>query len=185
MTDPVQTAMLVVQTFGLLGLGWYALETRKMRKASQDQVTISRDLISAAMDQVEGLSKPCLTISSELRDPADVILEMGRAVGSLVARDRGGFFLVENIGNGVALNVSYKFVHRHDPSTDLRRERYIQNILAGQSVSMVESLSAFRATEDQIILKYESIGGREYRTIITMVNLVLTSFVFEPVKPLP
>jgi hypothetical protein len=183
MTDAVQKAMLLVQFLGLLGLPWYAIETRQMRKAAEKQVEISQDLINAAMDQVEGLSKPCLTISSGLRDQADAILEMGGAVGSLVARDRGGFFLVENIGNGVALNVSYKFVHRHDPATDLKRERYIQNILAAQSVSMVESLSAFRATENQIIFNYESIGGRKYRTTVTIVGLVLTSMVFEGLKP--
>jgi hypothetical protein len=108
---------------------------------------------------------------------------MGRAVGNLVARDRGGFFLVENIGNGVALNVSYEFIHRHDPRGGRKRERYIPNILGGQCISLVEALSSYRATENEIIFNYESIGGRKYKTTVTIVNLVLTSMVFESLKP--
>jgi hypothetical protein len=50
MTDPIQVSMLAVQALGLLGLTLYTLETRKIRKASQDQTAISRDLITAAMD---------------------------------------------------------------------------------------------------------------------------------------
>ena len=130
MNDPVQDGMLVVQILGLFGLGWYVVETRKMRKAAEKQVAVSQDLISAAMDQVEGLSKPCLTVWSDLRDPADTILEVGRAVGSTVARCDQGNFVIQNIGNGVAINVSYKFFQINDPTgtARVRDESYVQNV---------------------------------------------------------
>jgi hypothetical protein len=181
MSDPVQNAMLVVQFLGLLGLGWYTVETRKMRKAAQKQVEISQDLIKAAMDQVEGLSKPCLTIWSDLRDPADIILETGRAVGSTTARGDQGSFVIQNIGNGVALNVSYKFEQISVPAGQprIRDERYVQNVLASQKVTMVETLASARQANFRIIFNYHSIGGRKYRTTITLMNLVLTSLIFE------
>jgi hypothetical protein len=40
-----------------------------MRRAAQEQVEVSQGLIKAAMDQVEGLSKPCLKLWAELRKP--------------------------------------------------------------------------------------------------------------------
>jgi hypothetical protein len=181
MNDPVQNAMLVVQFLGLLGLVWYTIETHKMRKAAQKQVEISQVLIKTAMDQVEGLSKPCLTIWSDLRDPSDIILEAGRAVGNTVARGDQGSFVLQNIGNGVALNVSYRFKQTNDPlgTASLRHERYVQNVLASQKVTMVETLTSCRGGDYQIIFNYESIGGRKYRTTVTIINLVLTSLVFE------
>ena len=106
MKDPVQVGMLIVQVIGLGGLFWYAWETREMRKASQEQVNISQALIRAAMDQIEGLSKPCLTLCGDLRDPGDAIWAASTqgAVGGTIARNTDGKFVVQNIGNGVALN---------------------------------------------------------------------------------
>ena len=46
--------MLIVQTLGAIGLFVYCIETYRIRKASQDQVRASQELIKAAMDQVEG-----------------------------------------------------------------------------------------------------------------------------------
>jgi hypothetical protein len=82
--------MLGVQFVALVGLFWYCVETRKMREAAQDQVRISQDLIVAAMEQVEGLSKPCLTLDSELRDAADAIMGIGVVGNTVPAGDRGG-----------------------------------------------------------------------------------------------
>src|ERR1700722_6823493 len=98
MTDHhIQLWMLIVQLFAFIGLGLYVLETRRLRKASQDQIRISQDLIKAAMDQVEGLSKPCLTLWSELRDQKDAILELSGARSSVRARDDQGDLVTLNI----------------------------------------------------------------------------------------
>src|ERR1035437_8710009 len=124
MHDPVQEHMLLVQWLmftvqflGLIGLALYTWETHKTRKASQDQVRVSQGLIAAAMDQVEGLSKPCLTLWSGLRDGTDAIQETGGAVGNTVARGDEGSFVLQNIGNGIALNVRYQFVRM--PQTEI------------------------------------------------------------------
>jgi hypothetical protein len=179
----IQMWMLVVQATAFLGLIWYCVETRKMRKASQRQVEVSQGLISAAMEQVEGLSKPCLTLASELRDLRDVILETNRAVGTTQAASDSGNFMVQNIGNGIALNISYQFV-KDSPGgeTQQNRTRYIQNLLASQRVTIPESKSLFRESWT-VIFEYESIGGRKYRTTLHINNHVLTTFRFELIAP--
>jgi hypothetical protein len=137
MADPVQEHMLtvqiwmlVIQSLALGGLIWYTWVTRGIRKASQDQVRVSQDLIKVAMDQVEGLSKPCLTLYSGLRDGADAIMAMNGAVGNTVARGDQGSFVLQNIGNGIALNVRYQFLRV--PREEVARqhhEHYLQHIL--------------------------------------------------------
>lgn len=173
--------MLIVQALGLAGLVWYTLETRKMRLASQLQVTISQDLINAAMAQVEGLSKPCLTLWSGLRDGPDTVLEAHGAIGSTKARGDQGTFVVQNIGNGVALNVSYRMT-RHEGNHPVNT-RYIQNVLASQKVPMTEALQQY-TQEVPVEFDYESIGGRRYRSRIDMNHHVLTNLRFTEVNPI-
>ena len=178
----IQMSMLLVQAAALLGLLWYCVETRSLRKASQQQVTASQDLIKAAMEQVEGLSKPCLTFASELRDLSDVILESNRAIGTTQAAFDGGNYMAQNIGNGIALNISYHFVKDEADGTPQRKKpRYIQNLLATQRVTIPESKNLFRDPWT-VVFEYESIGSRRYRTTLQINNHVLTSFRFEPIE---
>src|ERR1017187_1895651 len=188
MHDPVQGHMLLVQGLmftvqfvGLIGLALYTWESHKTRKASQDQVRVSQGLIAAAMDQVEGLSKPCLTLWSGLRDGTDAILETAGAVGNTVARGDEGNFVLQNIGNGIALNVSYRFVQT--PQTETNRQhqkRYTQNVLAAQKVRMVEPMNPYGGGPWEVHFEYSSIGQREYESVVTINNFVLTAFVFGP-----
>ena len=184
MTDHrIQLWMLFVQAFALIGLVWYCIETRKIRLTSQDQVRISQDLIKASLDQVESSAKPCLTFWSELRDGKDIILNMHGAVGNLVARADQGSFVIHNIGNGVALNLRY-FITR--PSNiagqpDHKRVRYLSTIPTGARVTLVETLGLHNG-EHQAEFEYESIGGRIYRTKITLNHHVITSFAFKETK---
>ena len=171
--------MLLVQALGLVGLGWYALETYRLRKVSQRQVEISQDLINAAMAQVEGLSKPCLTLSSELRDDADTVGEI-YAVGSLIARGNQGSFVVQNIGNGVALNVSYRMEQLE--GTLPEATRYLPYVLTTRNPTMVETLNQYNRAV-RVVFEYESIGKRRYRSTIEMNHHVLTSFRFIEIAP--
>jgi hypothetical protein len=176
----IQMWMLFVQAAALLGLLWYCAETRSLRKASQQQVTASQSLIKAAMEQVEGLSKPCLTLASELRDLRDVILESDRTVGTTQAAFDSGNFIVQNIGNGIALNISYYFIKDETNGAPQRKKtRYIQNLLTLQRVTIPESKNLFQEPWI-IVFEYESIGGRGYRTTLQINHHVLTAFRFEP-----
>jgi hypothetical protein len=172
--------MLLVQALALVGLVWYTFETYRLRKSSERQVEISQDLINAAMAQVEGLSKPCLILLPDLRDGADTILEMHGAVGSTrVGRDQGRF-VVRNIGNGVALNVSYR-MERLEGALPVET-RYIHTVPATEKVTMIETLNHYDR-EVLVVFEYESIGKRRYRSTIDMNHHVLTKFRFMELDP--
>lgn len=178
MSHWIKAATLFIQFLGLVGLFWYVSETMKIRKAAQQQVKASLDLIRAAIAQVEGMSKPCLTLWGDLRDGADAILEMHGAVGNVVARADQGNYVVQNIGNGVALNVRYRFTRLNDPDREMR---YVPNIMPSARVTLVETLGGFNA-EHEVTFDYESIGGHMYRTTIQLNHHVITTFVFEEIN---
>jgi hypothetical protein len=178
----IQILMLVVQAAALFGLLIYCVETNKIRKASQDQVEVSQQLHKSSMDQVEALSRPCITFLAELRDGADAILEMHGAAGSLVARADGGSYVIQNIGNGVALNLKY-FITRGIPEFDqpnIRRMRYMPAIPATARAALVETLGNYSAEHDATF-EYESIGKRKYRSTIKLNHRVITAFSFEEI----
>jgi hypothetical protein len=162
----IQLAMLIVQALALVGLFLYCAETYRMRKA--------------AMDQVEGFSKPCITFWAELRDGEDVILNMHGATGNLVARPDGGNYVIHNLGNGMALNLRY-YITRNNPELDApanRRWRYIPTVPATAHVALLETVGGY-GNEHEATFEYQSIGGRKYRSTITLNHRVITSFKFE------
>jgi hypothetical protein len=99
------SAGLTAATLGVLI--WYAIETRRLRKAAAAQIDVSQNLLRAANDQAEGIAKPCLTIRGKLRDATKTLLNMDDAVGGVCVGDEGGHYVAVNIGNGIAMNVSY------------------------------------------------------------------------------
>jgi hypothetical protein len=164
----IQLGILIVASLTLSALIWYALETRRLRIAAQDQL--------------EALAKPCLTLWADLRDPSDAILSMHQAVGNTIIRDEGGRFVVQNIGNGVALNVRYTF-RTLDPDGRKPSEEpnYFLNILQSQKTMMPEPVSAFPGSYE-LCFHFESIGGRVYRSTIRFDQQVLTDFKFDAVE---
>jgi hypothetical protein len=170
MNNCIQIATLCVQILALFGLVWYVIETSRIREASQRQIVISQN-------QVEGMSKPCLTLWGGLRDAADAILQMDGAVGNIVAATDGGSYVVLNIGNGVALNVRYRFTR---PNQGERELRYIPHLAPTARATLVETWGGYNA-EHEATFDYESISGRKYRTTIHLNHHVITSFDFEEV----
>jgi hypothetical protein len=159
---PIANFAVGVITLGVLF--WYAWETMRLRKA--------------ATDQVEAMSKPCLTLWAKLRNQDDAILEMDGAVGALVARGDGANFVVQNIGTGVALNVTYRFNNLDSPERiRLKDKSYLVNVLPGQKISMPEPMNASNYSGNcELLFCFESIGGKHYQSIVTMNGHVLTSF---------
>ena len=180
----IQLGMFIVQALALLGLTVYCIETFRIRKASQAQVGASQKLLQSSLNQIEGMAKPCIAFWAELRDGADVILQMDGAAGNLVARLDGGSYVIHNIGNGVALNLEY-YITRNNPEFDApqnRGPRYIPTIPAAAKVALVETAGYYNA-EHEATFEYGSIGSRRYRSTITLNNRVITSFKFEEVTP--
>ena len=150
----------------------------KIRITGQKQLQTSFDLIKAATAQVEGMSKPCLGFWGDLRDGNDVILERHAAVGNIVAQADQGNYVVQNIGNGVALNIRYRFTRQNiEPNL-----RYVPNLLPSGRATLVERLTTYNE-EHEVTFDYESIGGHKYRSVITLNHRVITSFHFEEATP--
>jgi hypothetical protein len=136
----------------------------------------------AANDQVEGLSKPCITLLGGPRYGNDVIIETYGVVGNIMAAADQGSYVFQNIGSGVALNVRYHFT-RPNVAVENLGKRYIPHIHMGEKVSLPETLSAYH-DRHEVSVEYESIGKREYRTTVTLDHRVIAAFQFEEM-PLP
>jgi hypothetical protein len=165
--DQVQVAMLIVQGAGLGGLFWYVYLTRGIRRAS--------------LDQLESLSKPCLTVWGELRDGNDVILGMHGTNGNIVAQFDAGSYVVHNVGSGLACNVQYHFARPNENPVIAQESRYIPYLVSGRRATLVESRAGYNE-EHSVTFNYQSISGRRYRTTIQLNHHVIASFEFKEIK---
>jgi hypothetical protein len=86
----LQAALLVVSAFFV---AWYLYETRKMRKAAEDQVTRSQELIVAAQRQVDASLKQ---VEGAFR-PAVVAMTVNLSSSPRLV----------NIGNGPAVDIEW------------------------------------------------------------------------------
>jgi hypothetical protein len=102
-------------------------------------------------------------------------------LGNVVARPDGGSYVVQNIGNGVALNVRYRFTRPNNDPSNSRDPRYVPNIVPTAKVALTETLSHYDARHEATF-DYESLGGRKYRTTIQLNHHVITSSHFEEIK---
>lgn len=169
MTDhAIQFTVMIIYAVTLVVLAVYTWETHKLR--------------IAAWEQVESLSKPCLTLWAKLRDGADAILEMDGAVGNLDLRANDAQFVVHNIGNGVALNVRYVFRSLEAGAAQDKTERYFVRVLAGEKISMPEPINASSYSGAyELVFWFESIGGTKYESVTRLQRRTLTQFTFNKV----
>ncbi|SPF34808.1 hypothetical protein SBA1_1340021 [Candidatus Sulfotelmatobacter kueseliae] len=167
MKTVIQLAALAVSAVTLFYLIKYVRATQVIAKS--------------AIDQVEGMSKPCLILWGELRDGNDAILNMDGAVGNIIAAADHGSYVVKNIGSGVALNVQYRFTRPDDDPVHPREMRYIPTLEATGRAALVETIGGYNA-EHEVTFEYESIGRRKYRTTIQLNHRVITSFGFKEIK---
>jgi hypothetical protein len=170
MADFIQLANCAIGLAALVFLIRYTVETKKIREAAQEQV--------------EGISKPCLTIWADLRNPADAILEMNDAVGGLVVHGVNSNIVVQNIGTGIALNISYYFKSLEASRTDRpERARYLLYVLQGQKIELPESMNVSAYGGNcEVVFHFRSIGGKHYQSTVTMNNHVLTAFDLKALK---
>ena len=189
--DAIQYKMFWVQCIGislagatLLFLIWYTLETFKLRKAAEKQIALSQDLLQAALDQVEGAARPCITLASKRRDKDEAISELYGVKGISVAKDYEGYLALRNVGNGLALNVFYSF---NEPGPDRPKNLkgnsgYLQRLHAEKEFRLPLPVKMTERCDWEIILQYESLGNRKYRTTVILRANVLSNFKFEQIS---
>jgi hypothetical protein len=98
------------------------------------------------------------------------------AVGSLEIDDIDVNFLMQNIGTGVALNVTYFFRVDSKP----HRERYAPIVRAGarQQLPEVTTVNHYSG-KYEVVFNYESISGRKYQSIVSLNKRIMTRFDFK------
>lgn len=166
MCDWIALASFLVQCAVLVALVWYAVETWRIRRASQEQA--------------EAVHKPCLTLVTAARDYDEAVLEMDGAVGGMIVAPREGNVALQNMGNGPAVNVRYEFIPLNPPqgANVARPSGYLQNIPAGGTFVMQVARGVLRNLEYEFLTTYESLSGHRYESRIILNNLVLTTFDF-------
>jgi hypothetical protein len=103
-------------------------------------------------------------------------------VGAMVVRGSDAQFVVQNIGTGIALNISYYF-RTLDTNQHPEKPGYLFYVLQGQPIQLPEPLNATPyAGNCEVVFRFQSIGGRWYQSTTTINNRVLTKFTFETVK---
>jgi len=109
-------------------------------------------------------------------------MSMHQIVGNTVIREESGNFVVQNIGNGVALNVRYRFTALDLVSSQRGDEpSYVLNVQSGQKVQMPEPVAAYCGSYD-LIFQFESIEGKTYESVVTFSRQVLTNFEFRQIE---
>jgi hypothetical protein len=160
----LDVAGFVVQCLLLGGLIWYALETWRIRLASQETI--------------ETLQKPCLAFSTAAREYNEALLSMDGAVGTMIVRCPEGQAQIENVGYGPAVNIRYALTPFVADSTRARPKGYLLGLRPGEKFRPPIPRGILQGNEWMCVLTYESLSGRRYRTNLTVNNLVLTSFKF-------
>jgi hypothetical protein len=164
----IQFVLMLVNSATLITLIWYAFETMRLRRVAQDQL--------------EALSKPCLTLWAELRDRADAIVSSNQAVGTTVVRAHDASFVVQNVGNGPALNVRYRFRPLDVQGRKPRPEpSYLQMVIAGEKVPLPEPVTSYIG-KWELVFRFESFGGNAYESVVTLNERVLVGFQFEALR---
>jgi len=160
-TNWLQYANFVVQCLLFLSLIWYALETRRIRKTSQEQVETSQ--------------KPCLTLSAQSRQFENAVLEMDGVHGAQIVHAPEGMLHLINVGLGPAFNVVYEFTAANPPANIARPNGYLVHILLRESATIPVARQLIRGNKWSVKLQYDSLTGRRYETRIVIDDLVLTT----------
>ena len=84
-----------------------------------------------------------------------------------------------NVGNGLALNVSYSFQARRDSVKPWQKitGSYLPSVLPNhsQQIQLALLLNAYPG-ENEITFLFQSLGGRWYQSVVTIKSKVMVDF---------
>jgi hypothetical protein len=164
LTAIVQIVLLAVNA---ALIAWYLWETRKLRRAAEDQVTKSQSQASAAYEQVEAMRHQA-AIAQDQRE--------AQIRPALTVSGKSATLLVVNIGNGPALNLQLVKGRRQTvlPASS-RIETNFGMRVKGSFVAPGESQakdtnekvgSIGQLDGEDLQLVYESLSGKKYVSIV-------------------
>jgi len=122
-----------------------------------------------------------LAKSYDPRDYDDAVLDTDDAVGGMIVAASQGSVTLQNMGNGPAVSLEYRFNRVDAPAgaSVARPHGYLQNIPAAGDFVMALARDVLRSLEYHCVITYDSLSRHRYKSTITIRNLVLTAFHFE------
>jgi hypothetical protein len=162
---------LVVQIATLCYLIKYVRATAGIQKAAVAQTQASQELVNAANEQSEGLSKPALTLRATAHSPTidENFTELvNRKMRMRAEPNADGCLVMINIGNGPALHVQYEIRDRAPqggkPFTGAAA--YVQ---AGMPMPLpLKSGNFIKGKHQKITCLYASLSGNRYESVIEL-----------------
>jgi hypothetical protein len=161
---------------------WDRLDSRADHQRMMAQMKISRDQVKASQDQVEASHKPFVMFSTEPRRAEEEVLEFGSIVGGMLIWCPGGSAELGNVGSGPAVNIRYTATPTNPDSTIARPSGYLVGMLPGNLFLTPIPRGILEGNEWEIVIDYESLSGRKYKTTTLVNDLVLTNIKFEAVS---
>jgi|HubBroStandDraft_1064217.scaffolds.fasta_scaffold43297_3 hypothetical protein len=141
----------------------------------QDETSLAQ--LRVSQDQVEALQKPCLVFSTAPRDQSIAVLDPNGS--AMEIRCPEGQAEIQNIGAGPAVNARYSLTPTNPDSTAARPSGYLVGMLPAEKFLTPIPRGILVGNEWQIVVTYESLSGRKYKTACIVDDLVLTNFKFE------
>ena len=102
-----------------------------------------------------------------------------------VVKDYRGFLAIRNVGNGLALNISYQFNRVDDPQypRGLKGDdSYLQRLHAEREIRLPIPVTMMKLGDWEVVFEFESLGGRKYRTTVKVQANVLSGIRYEQVS---
>jgi hypothetical protein len=102
---------------------------------------------------------------------------MHDTAANTVAWGDDGCFVLQNGGNGIALNVEY-YWRGEPPHTD-STVRYFASVSPGQKSKMPEPMNVYGCSgECALVFEFDSIGRVRYQSVVSLNHHVITRFQF-------
>ncbi len=157
---------VLIQCLILAGLIWYARETWKLRKASQEQNKISQE-------QNEAMEKPCLVLSVRKRRDMDTAADAlgGNPYPEQKVPDgqKSGTGHVElhNIGAGPAFNIKYVVLVEGKPKKFTPGSLPYISKGGRAPIFLIEQSFSTSGQHEEVELKvlYDSLRGRRHESV--------------------
>ncbi len=168
----VSALALIISGVALWYLRKYVQSTEGIEEAAAEQTRISHELVKAANEQSEGLSRPAV-VAAKLRADADP---------SLSTRSKRRYMLtLKNIGNGPALSVQWGIQEQSSEAPDsnsfLSGELPYIEPSQREDVEEYRELPADRLTNVKCFVEcdYQGLSGDRYRSVTELTGNGLPS----------
>jgi hypothetical protein len=157
---------------------WDRIDSHHQHNETLKQLAVSQKQVEASQEQAEAMQKPCLMLSTTARPGEDAILQMGNIIGGMMLRCPGGNVEMQNVGSGPAVSIRYSATPTNPAASIVRPDGYFVGMQPGEAFPVPIARETLRGNEWEVIVTYDSLSGRKYRTKSIVNDLILTGIQF-------